>query len=100
MNLKFLQGRLCISRLENVLDAEDARRANLNEEKNLDVLVIEWGSMIDDDIHDARVAIDVLDMLRPSKTVKELSSNGYVGEKFPTWLGDPSFSNMVDLRID
>jgi tRNA A37 threonylcarbamoyladenosine biosynthesis protein TsaE len=61
-----------------VLDAEDARRANLNEEKNLDVLVIEWGSMIDDDIHDARVAIDVLDMLRPSTTVKELLINGYV----------------------
>jgi hypothetical protein len=100
MNLKFLQGRLCISRLENVLDAEDARRANLNEEKNLDVLVIEWGSMIDDDIHDARVTIDVLDMLRPSTTVKELSINGYVGEKFPTWLGDLSFSNMVDLRIN
>ena len=56
--------------------------------------------MIDDDIQDARVAIDVLDMIRPSTTVKELSINGYVGEKFPTWLGDPSFSNMVDLRID
>ncbi len=83
-----------------MLDAEDARRANLNEKKNLDVLVIEWGSMIDDDIHDARVTIDVLDMLRPSTTVKELSINGYVGEKFPTWLGHPSFSNMVDLRID
>jgi hypothetical protein len=91
MNLKFLQGRLCISRLENVFDAEDARRANLNGKKNLEALVIEWGSVIDDDIQVARVAIDCLDMLRPWKTVKELSINGYVGEKFPTWLGEPSF---------
>jgi hypothetical protein len=99
MNLKFLQGRLCISRLENVLDAEDARRANLNGKKNLDALVMKWESA-DDDLQDAKVAIDVLDMLCPWTTVKELSIDGYLGEKFPTWLGHTSFSNMVHLRIE
>jgi hypothetical protein len=99
MNLKFLQGRLCISRLENVLDAEDARRANLNGKKNLDELAMKWESA-DDDLQDAKVAMDVLDMLRPWTTVKELSIDGYVGVKFPTWLGHPSFSNMVLLRIE
>uniref|UniRef100_A0A2N9FU09 Uncharacterized protein n=1 Tax=Fagus sylvatica TaxID=28930 RepID=A0A2N9FU09_FAGSY len=99
MNLKFLHGRLCISRLENVLDAEDARRANLNSKKNLDALAMKWGSA-DDDLQDARVAIDVFDMLRPWTTVKELSIDGYVGVKFPTWLGHTSFSNMVHLRIE
>uniref|UniRef100_A0A2N9GS73 NB-ARC domain-containing protein n=1 Tax=Fagus sylvatica TaxID=28930 RepID=A0A2N9GS73_FAGSY len=85
--------------LENVLDAEDARRANLNSKKNLDALVMKWGSA-DDDLQDARVAIDVFDMLRPWTTVKELSIDGYVGVKFPTWLGHTSFSNMVHLRIE
>uniref|UniRef100_A0A2N9J6G9 NB-ARC domain-containing protein n=1 Tax=Fagus sylvatica TaxID=28930 RepID=A0A2N9J6G9_FAGSY len=99
MNLKFLHGRLCISRLENVLDAEDARRANLNGKKNLDALAMKWESA-DDDLQDAKVAIDVLDMLRPWTTVKELSIDGYVGEKFPTWLGHHSFSNMVLLKIE
>uniref|UniRef100_A0A2N9GBS4 NB-ARC domain-containing protein n=1 Tax=Fagus sylvatica TaxID=28930 RepID=A0A2N9GBS4_FAGSY len=99
MNLKFLHGRLCISRLENVLDVEDARRANLNGKKNLDALVMKWESA-DDDLQDAKVAIDVLDMLRPWTTVKELSIDGYVGEKFPTWLGHHSFSNMVLLKIE
>uniref|UniRef100_A0A2N9FEU2 NB-ARC domain-containing protein n=1 Tax=Fagus sylvatica TaxID=28930 RepID=A0A2N9FEU2_FAGSY len=99
MNLKFLQGRLCISRLENVLDPEDARRANLNGKKNLDELAMKWESA-DDDLQDAKVAMDVLDMLRPWTTVKELSIDGYVGVKFPTWLGHPSFSNMVLLRIE
>uniref|UniRef100_A0A2N9IY16 Rx N-terminal domain-containing protein n=1 Tax=Fagus sylvatica TaxID=28930 RepID=A0A2N9IY16_FAGSY len=99
MNLKFLQGRICISRLENVLDVEDARRANLNGKKNLDELAMKWESA-DDDLQDAKVAIDVLDMLRPWTTVKELSIDGYVGVKFPTWLGHPSFSNMVLLRIE
>jgi hypothetical protein len=99
MNLKFLHGRLCISRLENVLDAEDARRANLNGKKNLDALVMKW-EYANDDLQDARVGIDVLDMLRPWTTVKELLIDGYVGVKFPTWLGHHSFSNMVLLKIE
>ncbi|KAM3684183.1 hypothetical protein ACJW31_11G024300 [Castanea mollissima] len=62
MNLEFLQGRLCISSL-----------ANLNGKKNLYALVIKWGSP-HDHLQDARVAIDILDMLRPWTT------------KFPTWI--------------
>ncbi|KAF3957256.1 hypothetical protein CMV_017712 [Castanea mollissima] len=60
MNLEFLRGRLCISSLENVLDVEDARRANLNGKKNLDALEIKWGSA-PNDLQDASIAIDVLD---------------------------------------
>nr|XP_023877179.1 putative disease resistance protein At3g14460 isoform X1 [Quercus suber]XP_023877180.1 putative disease resistance protein At3g14460 isoform X1 [Quercus suber]XP_023877181.1 putative disease resistance protein At3g14460 isoform X1 [Quercus suber]XP_023877183.1 putative disease resistance protein At3g14460 isoform X1 [Quercus suber]XP_023877184.1 putative disease resistance protein At3g14460 isoform X1 [Quercus suber]XP_023877185.1 putative disease resistance protein At3g14460 isoform X1 [Qu len=97
MNLEFLRGRLCISSLENVLDAEDARRANLNGKKNLDALEIKWGAP--SDLQEASIAIDVLDILRPWTTVKELSIDGYVGVQFPTWLGDHSFSHIEDLKI-
>ncbi|KAM4072248.1 hypothetical protein ACB094_11G123700 [Castanea mollissima] len=97
MNLKFLRKTLCISGLENVLNVEDARKADLNG-KNLDVLVMKWGSVLND-LLDARVAIDVLDMLQPPITVKELSINGYVGARFPTWLGDPLFSKLVLLKM-
>ena len=58
-----------------VLDAEDARRANLNGKKNLDALEIKWGTP--SDLQDASIAIDVLDMLRPWTTVKELSIDGF-----------------------
>ncbi|KAL4598138.1 hypothetical protein ACB092_11G038300, partial [Castanea dentata] len=98
MNLEFLRGRLCISSLENVLDVEDARRVNLNGKKNLDALEIKWGSA-PKDLQDASIAIDVFDLLRPWTTVKELSIDGYIGVKFPTWIGDQSFSNIVDLKI-
>ncbi|KAM3684170.1 hypothetical protein ACJW31_11G023100 [Castanea mollissima] len=98
MNLEFLQGRLCISSLENVLDVEDARRANLNGKKNLDALEIEWGSA-PNNLQDASIAKDILEMLQPSTTVKKLSINGYIGVKFPTWLGSHSFSYIVDLKI-
>nr|POE73943.1 putative disease resistance rpp13-like protein 1 [Quercus suber] len=99
MNLKFLRNTLCISGLENVLNVEDARKAYLNG-KNLDVLVMKWGSSVLNDLLDARVAIDVLDMLQPPTTVKELSIKGYVGARFPTWLGDPLFSKLVLLKMN
>ena len=92
MNLESL-GTLCISHLENMLDA---RMVNLKGKRNLDTLVLKW----DDDLQDVGVATDILDMLRPHGTIKTLSIKGYVGAKFPSWLGDPSFSNMVDLRIE
>ncbi|KAM4082283.1 hypothetical protein ACJW30_11G160500 [Castanea mollissima] len=75
MNLDSLRGTLCISNLENVLDVEDARRANLIGKKNLDALVMKWKPELDD-----------LQMLRPWTTVKEISIDGYVGAKFPTWI--------------
>ncbi|KAF3955313.1 hypothetical protein CMV_019463 [Castanea mollissima] len=98
INLEFLRGRLCISSLENVLDVEDARRVNLNGKKNLDALVVKWG-FAPKDLQYASIAVDILDMLRPWTTVKELSIDGYIGVKFPTWIGDHSFSNIVDLKI-
>ncbi|XP_030962972.1 putative disease resistance RPP13-like protein 1 isoform X2 [Quercus lobata] len=95
MNLESLKGTLCISHLENVLDVEDASRANLLGKKNLNVLVMKWESELDQ-----RASLDILDMLQPSTTVKEISIDGYAGAKFPTWFGHPSFSNMVLLRIE
>nr|POE82880.1 putative disease resistance protein [Quercus suber] len=80
MNLESLQGTLSISHLENMLDANDARKVNLKGKKNLDTLVMKW----DDDLQDAEVATDILDMLRPHKTMKTLSIKGYVGANFPT----------------
>ena len=96
MNLESLQGTLCISHLENMLNANDARKANLKGKKNLDTLVMEWNG----DLQDAGVATGILDMLKPHGTMKMLSIKDFVGAEFPTWLGDPSFSNMVELRIE
>nr|POE45958.1 putative disease resistance rpp13-like protein 1 [Quercus suber] len=97
MNLEFLQGRLCISNLANVLDVENARKANLNGKKSLDALVMKWEL---DDLQDGTIAEDVLNMLKPHRTMKTLFIEGYAGVKFPMWLRYPSFPNMVELRVD
>ncbi|CAL5380885.1 unnamed protein product [Camellia sinensis] len=98
-NLIYLRGKLCLSGLQNVVVPFDAREANLNDKKGLDVLSMEW-SVNSDDSRDGRVEIEVLDMLQPHKDLKELRIKGYLGIRFPTWIGDPLFSNMADLHLD
>ncbi|GMP43384.1 hypothetical protein CsSME_00012760 [Camellia sinensis var. sinensis] len=98
-NLIYLRGKLCLSGLQNVEVPLDAREANLNVKKGLDVLSMEW-SVNSDDSRDGRVETEVLDMLQPHKNLKELHIKGYLGTRFPTWIGDPLFSNMADLSLD
>ncbi|KAK3200130.1 hypothetical protein Dsin_023545 [Dipteronia sinensis] len=94
--LKFLRGKLSISRLEHVTFSPT--EAVLSNKKGLDVLLLEWGSPFDDS-RDEAVEKEILDMLRPHRNLKELVIKGYGGIGYPSWLGDPSFSNMVVLRL-
>ncbi|CAL5331505.1 unnamed protein product [Camellia sinensis] len=98
-NLIYLRGKLCLSGLQNVVVPLDAREANLNDKQGLDVLSMEW-SVHSDDSRDVRVETEVLDMLQPHKNLKELHIEGYLGTRFPTWIGDPLFSNMAHLSLD
>ncbi|CAL5382497.1 unnamed protein product [Camellia sinensis] len=98
-NLIYLWGKLCLSGLQNVVVPLAAREANLNDKNALDVLSMEW-SVNSDDSRDGRVETEVLDMLQPHKNLKELHIKGYLGTGFPTWIGDPVFSNMADLHLD
>ncbi|KAG5564306.1 hypothetical protein RHGRI_000490 [Rhododendron griersonianum] len=98
-NLIHLRGTLSISGLENVTDALDARRANLKDKQGLDVLLMKW-SNVSDNARNGSVESKVLDMLEPHKKLKELSIYGYGGLKFPTWVGNSLFSNMVCLKFE
>ncbi|KAJ6713998.1 DISEASE RESISTANCE PROTEIN RP [Salix viminalis] len=77
MDLNSLRGTLCISRLENAVDPRRARQANLQEKQDLETLVLKWSSDITDS-RDERIEKD----------------------SFPSWVGDPCFSNMVLLRLE
>ncbi|CAL5380933.1 unnamed protein product [Camellia sinensis] len=98
-NLIYLRGKLCLSGLQNVVVPLVAREANLNDKNALDVLSLEW-NVNSDDSRDGRVETEVLDMLQPHKNLKELHIKGYLGTGFPTWIGDPLFSNMADISLD
>nr|BBC44085.1 predicted putative disease resistance RPP13-like protein 1 [Malus domestica] len=94
--LSHLRGTLCISRLENVTDVEDAWRANLKCKERLDSLVLEWSHSSDT----REMESAVLDMLEPHRKIKELTIKSYAGKEFSSWVGGPLFSNMVLVRLE
>ncbi|XP_057513352.1 putative disease resistance RPP13-like protein 1 isoform X2 [Actinidia eriantha] len=96
-----LRGTLCISGLENVVDVADAIGANLHDKQGIDVLSMKWRwSNSSDDSRKESVELEVLEMLQPSKNLKKLTISSYHGLRFPTWVGDPLFSNMVRLKLE
>ncbi|XP_059440821.1 putative disease resistance RPP13-like protein 1 [Corylus avellana] len=97
--LLHLRGTLIISRLENAIEPRDARDAKLIEKPDLSALCLEWsGSM--GKSKDRTSELDVLNMLQPHKTLKELTIRHYGGIEFSTWLKCPLFPNLVLLRIE
>ncbi|KAM5569984.1 putative disease resistance RPP13-like protein 1 [Rosa sericea] len=91
--LYLLRGTLCLSRLENVIDVEDARRADLICKEGLDALQLEWSGR-------GEKESDVLDMLKPHRNLKELTIKGYGGLELPSWICNPLFSVLVLLRLE
>ncbi|KAB1202506.1 putative disease resistance RPP13-like protein 1 [Morella rubra] len=99
--LSHLRGTLRISRLEKVIDIGDAKDANLIGKSKLDELLLEWSPDLDDSQNRSSDKFESLfNMLQPNNSLKELSIENYSGTKFPTWLGGPSFPNMVFLWIE
>ncbi|KAK9192533.1 hypothetical protein WN944_003226 [Citrus x changshan-huyou] len=94
-SLTHLQGRLKISKLENVKDVGDASEAQLNNKVNLEALSLEWSARSERCEFEA----DVLRMLKSHRDVQELTITGYGGTKFPSWLGDSSFSKLARLEL-
>ncbi|XP_008231488.2 PREDICTED: putative disease resistance RPP13-like protein 1 [Prunus mume] len=93
-SLSHLRGTLSLSRLENVIDAEDARKADLKSKERVDKLVLEWSD------NTQETQLGVLDRLEPHRMLKKLIIRGYAGLEFSTWIGDRLFSTMVHVRLD
>ncbi|KMT16778.1 hypothetical protein BVRB_2g042640 [Beta vulgaris subsp. vulgaris] len=96
-NLLQLNGKLSICRLHNVTSVEDAHKAQLHEKKGLEKLHLEWESWSDE--IDDNTKIQVLEHLNPHTSIKKCFLRGYWGLTFPTWLGDSSFSLMVNIEL-
>ncbi|XP_028123908.1 putative disease resistance RPP13-like protein 1 [Camellia sinensis] len=68
------------------------------ESYGIDVLTMVWSSESLDGLQNEMVT-EVLDILKPHKKLKELYIRGYHGTRFPIWIGDPLFSNMVCMKL-
>ncbi|KAL9448734.1 hypothetical protein AB3S75_016103 [Citrus x aurantiifolia] len=99
--LTHLERTLKISKLENVKCVGDAMEAQMDGKKNLKELSLIWTCSTDgSSSREAETEMGVLDMLKPHTNLEQFCIKGYGGMKFPTWLGDSSFSNLVTLKFE
>ncbi|XVE68342.1 hypothetical protein DITRI_Ditri09bG0060400 [Diplodiscus trichospermus] len=107
-NLSNLKGELCISGLKNVVGTQDACKAKLHDKPRLDKLELKWRrnfefkSLVNEKKVNKKWEIEekVLDLLQPSKMLKELALDYYCGVRFAEWIGDPSFNNLLSLCLE
>ena len=92
--LKHLQGKLCISGLENVINPEDAAKANLKDKK-LEELCMKHSFKIN---YNGR-QLDVFDALQPNRILKRLTIECYRDTSFPNWIRGCDLPNLVCLEL-
>ncbi|XP_059643623.1 putative disease resistance RPP13-like protein 1 [Cornus florida] len=97
-DLLYLRGMLSIVKLENVMGVQEAMDANLVGRQHLDELVLAWSQELDDSRNE-NFEMDVLCKLQPHRNLKKLKVEFYGGMSFPRWIGDPTFSKMVNLSL-
>ncbi|RWR91859.1 putative disease resistance protein RGA3 [Cinnamomum micranthum f. kanehirae] len=97
-DLIHLRGYLCISELENVVNVEEAKEAQLKTKQKIDCLVLQWKC---DSVESRQEGIEeeVLNALQPHTNLKQLKIEGYCGVRFPTWLGDSSFTKLTHVTL-
>eukprot|EP00261_Vitis_vinifera_P038643 XP_019079886.1 PREDICTED: putative disease resistance protein At3g14460 [Vitis vinifera] len=97
-HLSHLRGKIFISRLENVVNIQDAIDANLRTKLNVEELIMSWSSWFDN-LRNEDTEMEVLLSLQPHTSLKKLDIEAYGGRQFPNWICDPSYSKLVELSI-
>ncbi|KAJ8648685.1 hypothetical protein MRB53_001708 [Persea americana] len=90
-----LRGSICISKLENVMNEEEAKTTNLSSKEFLHELELQWSPR---HLQEVRVE-EVLKNLQPHVNIRLLEISHYSGNEFPSWMTDPSFSKLKTVRL-
>ncbi|XP_057742607.1 putative disease resistance protein At3g14460 isoform X2 [Arachis stenosperma] len=94
-----LHASLEIRKLENVVDANEARNARIIDKKHIDELLLKWSSgddMVSNTHSDEQ---DILQGLQPHRVLKVLEIDGYKGKIFPDWMGHSLYQNMTSVSL-
>ncbi|XP_077216322.1 putative disease resistance protein RGA3 [Tasmannia lanceolata] len=91
-----LRGTIHISNLENVIDGNECKEANLKKKEYLDKLTLEWGNN-----NPRGVAVDeeVLEALEPPSNLKTLKILSYGGVSFPRWMMSGNLTNLNTVSL-
>ncbi|XP_017431426.2 putative disease resistance protein At3g14460 [Vigna angularis] len=94
-----LHGSLTIDDLQNIENPSYALEVDLKNKPHLVELRLEWNFVGSSSV-DSEKAEDVIENLRPSKYLEELSIRNYIGKQFPDWLLHNSLPNLVSLKLE
>ncbi|KAF8039400.1 hypothetical protein BT93_B1817 [Corymbia citriodora subsp. variegata] len=97
-HLKNLKGELCIIDLHMVREARDAKDVKLCMKEGICRLAMRWNEYFEN-FRDEELEAKVLDFLCPHENLENLEISYYGGLEFPSWLGSPSYVNIVHLRL-
>lgn len=97
-NLSLLRGRFSILDLHNVLNVSDAKNAKLHDKKKLEDLSLKWTPDFSNP-RDGSKELEVLESLKPHKSLKKLTVSCYGGLEFPSWIGDPTYSDLEFVEL-
>ncbi|KAJ3674777.1 hypothetical protein LUZ60_005393 [Juncus effusus] len=109
-NLVNLKEKLCINGLKHVTTVKDAEEASLYNKRYLKELTLDWDILLLEfsECHHSdqgscdndKLSEQLLGVLQPPANIEKLTILNYVGSSYPTWLGDASFSKLVELTLD
>ncbi|KAJ4719014.1 Disease resistance protein [Melia azedarach] len=94
-HLNHLRGSLQIRGLGNVIDVEEARKAELEKKKNLSSLTLLFTPTRESEIEVDNEAI--IEALTPTPKLEELEILSYRGKMLPNWL--MSLTNLKNLSL-
>ncbi|KAK6944713.1 Rx, N-terminal [Dillenia turbinata] len=77
---------------------EDALVINLMNKKNIEELKFEWSRNLEN-TKNAEGQAQILNLLEPPKMLRNLVIEGYRGVTLPNWIGDCSYSKLVELSL-
>ncbi|XP_073149244.1 uncharacterized protein [Henckelia pumila] len=95
-NMNKLSGSLRILKLENIKTPEQAADASLCWKQGLKKIELQW-SDLQDEMNP--IEEEILTYLGPPLGIQELKILYFSGGNLPSWIGMPSFSEMVSLTL-
>jgi NB-ARC domain/Leucine rich repeat len=91
-----LYGELCISKLENVKNGNEASETQLRSKRHLKFLMLRWSERKSfHSVHEE----EVIRQLCPSDEIRSIWIEGYNGSEFPPWVTNPSFKYLETLKL-
>ncbi|KAK4410146.1 putative disease resistance protein [Sesamum angolense] len=93
-----LGGSLSIKGLENVSNAEDAKRSNLMMKNNLTSLSLLWTNSTK--TNSMNHSEEVLHGLQPHHNLDAICIKSYQGSKFPSWMSTVAFNNLMKVTLE